>query len=57
LCIGIRGDEFHAWQPFPDHVLDGVAAAPAHAYHFDDRFLRILIDDFEHDVLLLLSDY
>ena len=56
LRVGIRGDEFHAWQPFSDHMLHGVAAAPAHAYHFDNCFLRALVDDFEHDVLLFLSD-
>jgi hypothetical protein len=37
-------------------MLHGVAAAPADAYHFDNRFLRALVDDFEHDVLLFLSD-
>jgi hypothetical protein len=34
-------------------VLDGVAAAAADADHLDDRaFLRVLVDDFEHGVLL-----
>src|SRR6516225_432976 len=52
LRIGIGGDELHAGESLADHVLDGVAAAAAHADDSNDRFLRILIDDFEHDVLL-----
>jgi len=56
LRIGIGGDEFDARQAFADHVLHGVTAAPADADYLDDRFLRVLVDDFEHGVLLLLSD-
>ena len=40
-------------KPSLDHVLDGVAAASAHADDLDDgAFLRRLVDDFKHGVLL-----
>ena len=40
--------------PSPDHVVDGIAAAAADADHLDHRaFLRVLVHDFKHGVLLL----
>ena len=48
LRIGVGADELHALHALVDHVIDRIAAAAAHADHFDDRFLGLCIDEFEH---------
>ena len=45
LGVGVRADELDALDAFVEHVLDGVAAAAAHA---DDLDLRALIKRFDH---------
>src|SRR5690606_6768071 len=49
LRVGVGADEFHAVDDVgADHVLHGVAAAAAHADHFDYRALCNVVDEFEH---------
>ena len=36
--VGIRNHEFHAFQLFFDHVVDGIAAGPAHTKYGDPGF-------------------
>ena len=35
LGIGVDGHKLDALQAFIDHAVDGIAAAAAHAHHFD----------------------
>jgi len=44
LRIRIRADEIDAVDPDPDHVRNGIAAAPADADHLDDGRLAVTID-------------
>ena len=48
--------EFQEEVAITRHVLDRVTATAADSDDLDDCFLRILVDDFEHGVLLLLSE-
>jgi hypothetical protein len=45
LRVGVGADELHALHTLRDHVLDGVAAAAAHADHLD---LGALVEFFDH---------
>ncbi len=47
LRVGVGADEFHALHTAGNHVLDGVAAAAAHADHLDVRALVELVG-FDH---------
>ncbi len=53
LRIGVHADELDALDTPLDHVIDGIAAAPAHTDHLDDRFLGLRIYDLEHVYRLL----
>ena len=58
LCIGVGADEIDAGQSSFDHVLHRIAAAAADADDLDDgSVFHCLIDDLEHDVSHLLSNY
>ena len=47
LRVGVGADEVHPLHPLVDHVLDGVAAAAAHADHLDLRAHAELFDHFD----------
>src|SRR5204862_8138743 len=52
LRVGVGGDELDPAHTSADHMLDRVATAATYADDLDDGFLRTLVDDFKHDVLL-----
>jgi hypothetical protein len=55
LRVGVGADELHALHACVDHVLDGVAAAAAHADHLDLGALVEFFDHFDGHVSLLCS--
>ena len=50
LLVGVEGDELHPLHPVGHHPVDGVAAAAAHAHHFDGRnvFVHLFIKHQSH---------
>ena len=52
LRVGVGADEVHALHALVDHVLDGVAAAAAHADHLDLRAHAEFFDHFDSHLLL-----
>src|SRR5699024_5009220 len=51
LLVGVEGDELHPLHPVGHHPVDGVAAAAAHAYHFDGSnvFVHLFIKHQSHN--------
>ena len=52
LRVGVGADELNALHALADHVLDGIAAAAAHAHHLDAGTLVELFDHFDRHLFL-----
>src|SRR5690606_24762363 len=57
LGIGVGADELDAFDVAADHVIDGITTTATDADHLDDRVLRNVIYELEHDSLSSLFSF